>query len=203
MKIASIGASGNAGTRILNEALNRGHRVTAIVRNPERLGPRPGLVAKKGDVTRGAESANLLAGHDAVISSVRFQDLKPQPLIEAVRKAGVKRLLVVGGAGSLEVAPGLQLVDTPEFPKQYKPEALAGREFLSVLRGAPDLEWTFVSPSAFFEPGARTGKFRIGGDQLLKDEAGRSKISFEDFAVAMLDELEKPLHVRKRFTVGY
>ena len=203
MKIALVGATGNVGSRILKEALNRGHQVTAIVRNTERLPHHPDLVAKKGDITRGAAAAALLAGHDAVISSVRFKDVGAQPVIDAVRAAGVKRLLVVGGAGSLEVAPGVQLLDTPQFPAAYKPEASAGREFLNTLRSAQDLEWTFLSPSALLIPGERTGKFRIGGDQLLKDAAGESKISMEDLAVAMIDELEKPQHVRQRFTAGY
>ena len=147
--------------------------------------------------------AKLLSGHDAVISAVRFQSMHSQILIKAVKKAEVDRLLVVGGAGSLEVAPGVQLVDTPGFPSEYKAEALAGRAFLNLLRGEMALNWTFLSPSAFFGPGERTGKFRIGENQLLTDSNGKSWISQEDFAIAMLDELEVPHHPRERFTVGY
>ena len=203
MKIVLIDATGNVGSRILKEALNRGHQVTAVVRNPDKLPQHPNLAARKGDISRGAAEAALLAGHDAVISSVRFKDLRARPVIDAVRAAGVKRLLVVGGAGTLEVAPGVQLLDTPQFPAAYKPEASAGREFLAALRSAQDLEWTYLSPSALLVVGERTGKFRVGGDQLLQDAAGESKISMEDLAVAMIDELEKPRHVRQRFTVGY
>jgi putative NADH-flavin reductase len=145
----------------------------------------------------------LLAGHDAVISAVRFSGSDARTLIDAVKAAGVPRYLVVGGAGSLEVAPGQKLVDTPTFPAAYKPEALKGGEFLQALRAEKDLDWTFLSPSAMIAAGQRTGKFRLGGDQLLSDENGKSSISYEDFAVAMVDELEKPAHSRRRFTVGY
>jgi putative NADH-flavin reductase len=123
-------------------------------------------------------------------------------LIGAVKTAGAKRYLVVGGAGSLEAAPGVALVDTPDFPQAYKAEALAGAEFLDLLRKEPTLDWTFLSPSAMFVPGERTGKFRLGTDQLLTNEHG-SSISFEDYAIAFVDEIEKPAHSRQRFTVGY
>jgi putative NADH-flavin reductase len=203
MKIALIGASGNVGSRVLDEALRRGHTVTAIVRHPEKLAARKGLTAARGDVTEPDSLAALLRGHDAVVSSVHFVDSDPRKLCDAVRAAGVRRLLVVGGAGSLEVAPGVQLVDTPDFRDEWKPEATAGRDFLAALRKAPDLEWTFLSPSALFAPGERTGRFRLGSDQLLTDSAGKSWISMEDYAIALLDELETPRHVRRRFTVGY
>jgi len=203
MKVALIGASGNVGSSILAELLSRGHEVTGIVRHPEKLPVREGLTAKRGDVNDEAGLARLLAGHDAVISAVRFQSANPQSLIDAVKRAGVKRLLVVGGAGSLEVAPNVQLVDTPDFPEEYKPEALAGRDFLNVLRGERELDWTFLSPSALFVPGERTGKFRLGMDRLLVGANGESKISMEDYAIALADELETPRHSRQRFTVGY
>jgi putative NADH-flavin reductase len=138
-----------------------------------------------------------------VRSLPRYYDLiRARKLIEAVRASGVKRYLVVGGAGSLEVAPGLKLIDAPDFPTEYKAEAAAGGVFLDLLRGEVDLDWTFLSPSALFVPGERTGKFRLGQDQLLANEQG-SSISFEDYAVALVDELEKPTHSRQRFTVGY
>lgn len=202
MKIALIGASGNVGSRILTELLNRGHKMTGIVRHPEKLQPRYGLAVQRGDVNNEAQLAPLLEGHDAVISAVKFQLVDPKILIQSVKQAGVKRLLVVGGAGSLEVSPGLQLVDTPDFPDAYKAEAFAGRDFLNTLRGEHELNWTFVSPSADFAPGKRTGKFCIGTDQLLVGSNGESNISMEDFAIAFVDELETPRHSRQRFTVG-
>ena len=150
-----------------------------------------------------AALSELLRGHDAVVHAVKFESTDVHAVIGATKKAGVPRLLVVGGAGTLEVAPGLQLVDTPDFPESYKGEALAGRDFLNALRAERDLDWTFLSPSAEFAPGERTGKFRLGGDQLLTDENGQSRISMEDYAIALVDELEKPRHSRRRFTVGY
>ena len=200
--VALIGASGNAGSRILKELSDRGHRVTAIVRHPEKVAKLPGVTAVKADVFDKAGLAAALRGHDAVISAVHFTASDPQILIDAVRAAGVKRYLVVGGAGSLEVAPGKQLVDQPDFPEAYKAEATNGGVFLDLLKKVGDLDWTFLSPAAMFVPGARTGKFRLGKDQLLSNAQG-SSISFEDFAVAMVDELEKPAHTRQRFTVGY
>ncbi len=203
MNVALIGASGNVGARILAELLQRGHHVTGIVRHPERLKPRAGLTPKHGDVLDPDTLVPVLRGHDAVISSVRFVDTDAGPLIEAVKRAGVDRLLVVGGAGSLEVEPGVQLLDTPGFPDQFKAEASAGRRFLGALRDEPELVWTYLSPSASFVAGERTGSFRLGTDRLLVDDDGESRISFEDFAVAMVDELEEPRHPRQRFTVGY
>ncbi|MEA3207213.1 MAG: uncharacterized protein QOE70_270 [Chthoniobacter sp.] len=203
LKTALIGASGNVGSRILAELLDRGHEVTAIVRRPENLWLRDGLSVKRGDVSDEIGLPQLLYGHDAVISALRFGSTDPQALLRAVKRAGVKRLLTVGGAGTLEVAPGVQFLDTPEFPAAYKPDALAGRYFLSVLRGELQLHWTFLSPSASLEPGERTGEFRLGKDQLLVNAAGESRISIEDYAVALVDELERPRHNRQRFTVGY
>jgi putative NADH-flavin reductase len=213
MKIAIIGATGFIGSAILREALNRGHQVTAIVRHPEKLPRHPNLVAQKGDVMNETEVTALVAGHDAVISAYNAgwntSDIYQQHIsgsrniINGVKKAGVKRLLVVGGAGSLEVAPGVQLVDTPQFPEQWKAGALATREVLYLLRDEPELEWTFLSPSATIASGERTGQFRLGTDQLLTDISGQSRISVEDYAVAMLNELENPKHIRQRFTVGY
>lgn len=202
MKIALIGASGNIGSRILSELVRRGHKVTAIARNPDRIVPAAGVTARQGDVFDGDGMATLLAGHDAAISAVHFLDSDPRTLVEAVRASGVPRYLVVGGAGSLEVAPGVALVSTPEFPAAYKAEATRGGEFLALLRGTDDLDWTFLSPSAVIFPGERTGRFRLGGDQLLVGDQG-SRISMEDYAVALVDELETPAHPRRRFTVGY
>jgi putative NADH-flavin reductase len=203
MRIAIIGATGNVGTRIVNELAARGHAVTAIARYPEKAPTHPKVTAAAGDVADPSALAKKLAGHDAVVSAVRFVTSDPAKLIVAVRQSGVKRYLVVGGAGSLLVAPGQRLVDTPGFPAQYKDEALAGAAFLDALRQVTDLDWTFLSPSALFVPGERTGKFRLGGDNLLTAEDGKSWISFEDYAIALADELERPRHIRQRFTVGY
>ncbi|MGR4069762.1 NAD(P)-dependent oxidoreductase [Halomonas sp. LR3S48] len=200
--VALIGASGNAGSRILTELSERSHLVTAIARHPERIAKLPGVMARQGDVYDRAGLTEMLRGHDAVISSVHFTASDADTLIGAVRDSGVKRYLVVGGAGSLEVAPGQRLIDQPDFPAEYKGEASAGVAFLERLRAVEDLDWTFLSPSALFVPGERTGDFRLGKDTLLSNEQG-SSISFEDYAIALIDELERPAHVRQRFTVGY
>ena len=202
MNVALVGATGNAGSRILAELASRGHQVTAIVRNPDQVPELDGVTATKGDANDQAGLADLLKGHDAIISSVMFIASDATKLIGAVETSGVKRYLVVGGAGSLEVAPGLKVVDTPDFPAEYKAEAVAGGVFLDALRSADGLDWTFLSPSAMFVPGERTGKFRLGTDQLLVNDKG-SSISFEDYAIALVDELEEPAHARQRFTVGY
>jgi putative NADH-flavin reductase len=203
MKIAVIGASGNAGSRISAELARRGHSVTAIARHPEKIASGANVTPTKGDVMDQAGLARLLAGHDAAISSVHFLASDPAKLIGAARESKVGRYLVVGGAGSLEVAPGVRLVTTPGFPVAYKAEAEKGAAFLDLLRAEVELNWTFLSPSALFVAGERTGKFRLGTDQLLTADDGKSSISFEDFAVALADEIERPAHVRRRFTVGY
>jgi putative NADH-flavin reductase len=202
MKIAVIGASGNAGSRITAELVGRGHSVTAIVRNPERVTAQTNVTPARGDVADQAGLVSLLSGHDAAISSVRFLASDPVKLIAAAKESKVGRYLVVGGAGSLEVAPGVRLVTTPGFPVAYKAEAEAGAAFLDLLRADKELNWTFLSPSASFVAGERTGKFRLGTDQLLTAADGKSSISFEDFAVALADEIERPAHIRQRFTVG-
>jgi uncharacterized protein len=203
MKIAVIGASGNAGSRITTELVRRGHAVTAIARHPEKIASGANVTPTRGDVMDQAGLARLLAGHDAAISSVHFLDSDPVKLIGAARESKVGRYLVVGGAGSLEVAPGVRLVTTPGFPVVYKAEAEKGAAFLDLLRAETELNWTFLSPSALFVAGERTGKFRLGTDQLLTAADRKSSISFEDFAVALADEIERPAHIRQRFTVGY
>ncbi|TPN84957.1 NAD(P)-dependent oxidoreductase [Mesorhizobium sp. CU2] len=202
MKIALIGASGQVGSRLLKELSDRGHSITAIARNPEKIAALPGVTAVKGDVFDKDGLVALIKGHDAVISSVHFTASDPDTLIAAARASGVKRYLVVGGAGSLEVAPGKRLVDTPEFPAIYKAEAQKGADFLDTLRTVSDLDWTFLSPSALFVAGERTSMYRLGKDTLLTNDKG-SSISFEDYAIVMADEIENPKHVRQRFTVGY
>lgn len=203
MNIAFIGATGFIGSRLLTELTRRGHKVTAIVRNPEKVPAGAGISARKGDVFDRDGLAALLAGHDAVISAVHFSASDAATLLAAVKQSGVTRYLVVGGAGSLEVAPGVKLFDTKEFPAIYLDEARKGGAFLDLLKAETALDWTFLSPSALIQPGERTGKFRLGKDQLLVDANGNSAISAEDYATALVDELEKPAHSRQRFTVGY
>ncbi|MCP4562852.1 MAG: NAD(P)-dependent oxidoreductase [Bosea sp.] len=203
MKIALIGATGFIGSRLLAELTSRNHQVTAIVRNTEKVPQGAGISAKKGDVYDKDGLAALLAGHDAVISAVHYTASDPAILLAAVKQSGVKRYLVVGGAGSLEVAPGVKLFDTKEFPAIYLDEAKKGGAYLDLLKGESGLDWTFLSPSALIEPGERTGRFRLGKDQLLVDGNGQSRISAEDYAIALVDELERSAHSRQRFTVGY
>ncbi|MGJ4926261.1 NAD(P)-dependent oxidoreductase [Bradyrhizobium sp. HKCCYLS2038] len=203
MKIAVAGASGRAGSRITAELASRGHQVTGIARNPEKIAAHANVTAVQGDANDRAALAKLWAGHDVAVSSIHFLASDAETLIGAARDSGVSRYLVVGGAGSLEVAPGVRLVTTPNFPAMYKAEAEKGGAFLDRLRQEKELDWTFLSPSAMIDFGARTGKFRLGTDQLLVDAEGKSFITFEDFAVAMADEIERPAHRRARFTVGY
>ena len=213
MKVAIIGASGNIGSVIRDEALGRGHQITAIVRNPEKITVKnPSLTVVKGDVLKDAVD-KLVKGHDAVISAYNPGWANPniapdtgaayKAIIEGVKKSGVKRLLIVGGAGSLEVSPGVQLIDTMQVPDLIKGAILALREVLYALRKEKDLDWTFLSPAATISPGQRTGKFRLGKDRVVKDKNGDSKISIQDYAFAMVNELEKPRHRRERFTVAY
>lgn len=207
MHIALIGATGNAGSRILSELVRRDHSVTAIARDVTRVPLSSNVKAKSGDAQDETVLAALLTGHDAVISSIPFAFSDPAKLISAVQAAHVPRYLVVGGAGSLEIAVGalplgLNLIDAPNFPEAYKHEAAAGCTFLDLLKKETELNWTFLSPSAMFVAGERTGKFRLGTNLLLQNEQG-SSISFEDYAVALVDELENPKHSRKHFTVGY
>ena len=213
MKIALIGATGFIGSHVLNEALDRRHEVTAIVRRPERVPVHSGVTAKKGDVYDPDTLAGLLVGHEAVISAFStakdaadiYQSMVDgaKGIVAATKKSGVKRLLVVGGAGSLEIAPGRQVVEEPDFPEPWKAGSLGTRQFLYLLREEPDLDWTYLSPAQMIQPGERTGKFRLGGDQLVMDAEGQSRISLQDYAAAMIDELEEPHHSRRRFTVAY
>ncbi len=203
MTIAIVGATGFIGQHIFNEAVARQHQITALVRNPEKVTLASGVTAKALNLQDAQSLSAALAGHDAAVLSFHYEGQDLRALINAVKASGVKRALFVGGAASLEVAPGVQLLDTPEFPQEWRATASAARELLRVLQGESELNWTYVSPSAFIEPGARTGKFRLGSNQLLLNEKGESRISCEDFAVAVLDELETPAHKQQRFTVGY
>ena len=203
MKIALIGATGNVGGKILEELLRRDHTVTAISRHPEKAPAHSNITTARGDITDPDKVAALVKGHDAVISSAPFLPGSSPKLVEAVRNSGVKRYIAVGGAGSLEIAPGKLLKDSGQIPPEWLPVINEGAELLKLLRANPQLDWTFFSPAALIGPGERTGEFRLGGDQLLVGADGKSSISYDDYAIALVDELEKPRHVRKRFTIGY
>jgi len=212
MKIVLIGATGFVGSSILTEALNRGHQVTALCRHPEKLPQHDKLTVLKMNIFDQDKLSRIIINHDAVISAfnafkdtdaVKLQLEGARSIINATKSANIKRLLMVGGAGSLYVSPEQQLVDTAQFPKEYKSMALSMRETLAMLKTETNLDWTFLSPSALLQPGERSGKFRLGKDQLLVNEKGESRISIQDYAVAMIDELENPQHMQQRFTVGY
>ncbi|RRS03894.1 NAD(P)-dependent oxidoreductase [Aquabacterium soli] len=214
MKIAIIGATGFIGSHLLAEAASRGHTITAFVSRPERVATTAQVSAQGVDVTDTGALTEALKGQgfEAVVSAFSGHAqadtldyyLKGfKSILAAVKAAGVPRLLVVGGAATLEVAPGKILLDSPDFPAEWKGTAEGARQALGLLRDEPTLDWTFLSPSAMIEPGQRTGQFRLGGDQLLVDAQGKSHISLQDYAVALIDELDKPAHSRQRFTVGY
>jgi putative NADH-flavin reductase len=202
-KIAIIGATGRAGSQLVEEALRRGHSVVAIARNTDRLAGLPGITAKQVDALDADALQQAISGSDVVISAAHFATLPAAAVIGPVKKAGVKRLLVVGGAGSLLLPGGGRVIDSEGFPAEYKTEASAGAAFLDVLRQEKELDWTFLSPSAEFVETERTGTFRLGQDELLVSNTGRSWISFADYAIALIDEIESPKHSRQRFTVGY
>ena len=208
MNVVLYGATGKCGTRILTELLARHHNVTAVARNPVGLPQNVKTVKDDlGDVNR---IASLITGSDAVISAYAppIDDTDQllgvtERLIEAVRKAGKNiRLIVVGGAGSLEVAPGVTLLKSGHLPAEWTPIATSHQKALELLKKS-DINWTCFSPAAFFAPGERTGKFRLGTDKLVADAQGNSRVSMEDYAIALVDELETPAHQRVRFTIGY
>jgi hypothetical protein len=216
VKIVLFGATGNVGRRIAAEALRRGHDVVGVVRDPAAVSsPDPRITLVQGDATDADSIARIVRGSDAVVSAISPRPNPrglPQPslpdnaraLIAGLRKAGVRRVLYVGGASTLEIAPGRQLLDEPDFPQAYKAEALEGREALGIWRSeAAGLDWTFLSPAIEIGPGERTGKYRTTDETILFDAHGKSFISFEDYAVAVLDELERPQHVGRRFGVAY
>jgi putative NADH-flavin reductase len=212
MKIALIGASGFVGKAVLKEASSRGHTVTALVRNPDKVEKLAGVTAKQVDVTDTKALAQALAGQDAVISAfnggwgdpdIYNKHLNGSKAIADAAKAAKVRVIVVGGAGSLLAPDGSQFVDSPDFPAAYKDGALAARDALKALRSETGLEWSFLSPAFVLSPGERTGKFRYGSDQPVFDANNESKISVEDLAVVLVDEAETAKHTGKRFTVGY
>ena len=213
MKIALIGATGFVGSKVLAEALQRGHQVTALARTPSKLTARDGLTVVETDARDAGQVALAVAGHDAVVSayngprgSADFRERYlsgTRAVLDGVKRSGVKRLLWVGGAGSLFVAPGVSLVDTPQFPAEYRTEAQAAREALHLVAEERGLDWSFVSPAPLLQPGQRTGRFRLGGDEVLMDGDKPGRISVEDLALAIVDELETPRHLRRRFTLAY
>jgi hypothetical protein len=216
MRIALFGAGGQIARRIAREALDRGHQVTAVVRDPatfQKYDDR--LEVVRGDATDAASVARAASGAGAIINAI---SPRPSPsgrpasslvdgaraVIAGAKQAGIERLIAVGGASSLEVAPGVRLFDAPGFPDVYKAEAREGIDSLEVYRNeSGDLDWTFISPAAEIGPGERTGKYRTGEDQLLADKDGRSFISYEDYAVALVDELERGRNLRRRMAVAY
>ena len=213
--VVLIGASGFVGSAILNELLTKGHKVTAIVRNPQKINvENPNLAVIKADVSDTNTLINACKGKDAVISAynpgwtnphIYEETLRNYPLIlDAVKQSGVKRLLCVGGAGTLFCAPGLGVVDSGVIPEAIMGGVKSlGEFYLNTLMNEKDIDWIFFSPAGTLEPGQRTGKFRLGKDDLIVDENGNSHISVEDYAVAMIDELENPKHHYERFTIGY
>jgi uncharacterized protein len=208
MNVVLFGASGMIGSRILHELMRRGHTVTAVVRNPENI-KATGSRVVKGDITDEASVAAIAKGAEAVISAYAPPQAQPdlivpatQSLLNGLKKGGVKRVIIVGGAGSLEAAPGVPLVDMPNFPAEFKGIALAHRNLLPILKES-DFDWSSLSPAALIQPGERTGKFRLGTTRLLSDAKGESRISAEDYAIALVDELENPKHLRQQFTVAY
>ena len=214
-KIVLIGASGFVGSAILNEALYRGIKVTAVVRNPESVKiSNVNLTIVKADVSDAGKVAEIAKGADAVISAynpgwtnpnIYEETLKTYPaILEGVKKVGVKRLLIVGGAGTLFVAPGLRVVDSGAIPQEIMGGVKSlGEFYLNTLMNEKDIDWVFFSPAGTIEPGKRTGNYRLGKDDLIVNDKGESKISVQDYAKAMIDELEVPAHHQERFTIGY
>jgi len=211
MNITLIG-TGFVGAAVLDELLQRGHQVTVLARHPDKLSPRPGLTVRQGSAQNADDVKAAATGQDAVISAYNpgwsVPDIHDQfltgtrAILAGVKASGTRRLLVIGGAGSLYVAPGVQLVDTPAFPAEWKQGALAAREALNLIREEAGLEWTFLSPAILLEPGQRTGQYRVGQDAPLMNGDQPGRISVQDLAVAVVDEIEQPRHVRQRFTVA-
>ncbi|MFO1160975.1 MAG: NAD(P)H-binding protein [Reyranellaceae bacterium] len=201
--IALIGASGNIGSRILDEALARKHQVTALTRDPRKLTARPGMTIRAGSTTDAPVLAQILKGHDIVVVSVKWNENDVRRVIATIRQAGVKRALFVIGAGSLLRGDGRRHYDYMAEKGVQPPTSLPALQAYEEIRKIDDYDWTAISPPSSIGPGKRTGKFRLGLDTLIEDSKGESRISREDFAVAIVDEIEKPKHLRKRFTAGY
>jgi hypothetical protein len=217
MKVALIGATGFVGTALLKELNDRGHEVTAISRHPEKTAVKgPCIHPRAGDALDPRKVTDLVRGHDAVISAynpgwdnpnIYAEFMEGSRAIQAgVKASGVKRLIAIGGGGSLEVAPGVQLIDTPQFPAAYKAGASGARDYLDEIRQEQGLEWTIFCPAVLMNhetSGIRKGHYRSGLDNPVTDKDGQSVLSVEDLAMAVVDELEVPSHIRKRFTAAY
>jgi putative NADH-flavin reductase len=216
MKVALIGASGFVGTAILDELINRGHQVTALVRNPEKVKQAENVTAVKTNALNEDEVSQAVKEHDVVVNAFNPGWANPniyeeflqgaKAIQKGVKKSGVRRLFIIGGGGSLYIAPEQQLVDSPDFPAEWKPGALAARDYLDIIKEEQELDWTFLSPAIEMHQGTagiRKGTYRTGLENPVFNEEGRSVISVEDMAIAIVDELETPKHVRKRFTVAY
>lgn len=203
MNIVVIGATGNIGRSVVDEALRRGHKVTATTRDPAKVAPRTGMTVKAANTADVAATAGVLKGHGAAIVSLKWNEADIGQVLDAIRRSGVKRCLFVVGAGSLIRSDGRthfeHMAEKGIQPPTSRPAALA----LEAVRKVTDLDWTAISPAASIQPGARTAKFRLGLDHLIEDDKGQSLISREDFAIAILDEIETPRHVRQRFTAAY
>lgn len=209
MNVVVYGATGNSGSEIVKELLARGHNVTGVARNVEKLKDQPAVTAKTDDLTNADAVAAIIKGADVVVSAYQPPADNTDKLIEvtklqieAVKKAGGPKLVVVGGAGQLEVAPGVTLIKSGYLPAEYMPIAVSHEKAAEVLK-ASDINWTYIAPAAYFVPGERTGKYRTGTNNLVSDEKGESKISFADYAIALVDEIEKAKHERALFSVGY
>jgi putative NADH-flavin reductase len=202
MKVAVLGASGRAGSEIAAELARRGHEVVAISRTPGSMKATTGITPVNADARDPTALAGILRGSDAVISALTFE-VSAQTLLTALRQAGIRRLLVTGGAASLKSDQGERMIDSADFPEAWKPVAMRGVDFLTELKQEQEIDWVFFSPAFYFVAGARTGQFRLGKDHLIANDAGDSRISFADYAIAMVDELEQHRHSRERFTIGY
>ena len=210
MNVVVYGATGNSGSEIVKELVARGHKVTGVARNVDKLKGQPGVTSKTDDLSNVDAIAAVIKGADVVVSAYQPPADNTDALIdvtkreiEAVKKAGVPRLLVVGGAGQLEVAPGVTLIKSGYLPAEYIPIATSHEKAAEVLKTSSGINWTYIAPAGYFVPGERTGKYRTGTNNLVSDEKGESKISFADYAIALVDEIEKPKHERALFSVGY
>jgi putative NADH-flavin reductase len=210
MNVVVYGATGNSGSEIVKELLRRGHKVTGVARKVDSLKDQPGVTAKTDDLSSADRIAEVIKGADVVVSAYQPPADNTDALIdvtrreiEAVKKAGVPRLIMVGGAGQLEVAPGVTLIKSGYLPAEYMPIALSHEKAAQVLKSSTGINWTYIAPAAYFVPGERTGKYRTGTNNLVSDDKGESRISFADYAIALVDEIEKPKHERALFSVGY
>jgi len=209
MNVVVYGATGNSGSEIVKELLRRGHKVIGVARNVEKLKDRAGVAAKADDLSKVDSIAAIIKGADVVVSAYQPPADNTDALVdvtkrqvEAVKKSGGPRLVVVGGAGQLEVAPGVTLIKSGHLPQEYMAIAISHEKAAEALK-ASNINWTYIAPAAFFVPGERTGTYRTGTNNLVMDAKGESKISFADYAIAMADEIEKPKHERQLFSVGY